>query len=83
MGQMLSGVADVWGKRLRLPRTEGDGEGEELMEAKLYVCVLVLARGGSGLVGVGEDFGSSVTSLPGGVRYGVVLRCTGHFNAAF
>lgn len=37
------------------------------MEAKLYVYVLVLARGGSGSVGVGEDFGSSVTSLPGGV----------------
>lgn len=68
-GQMLNRAADVRGKRPWLPRTEGDGEGKELMEAKM--CVHRCLPGeGADLFAAGEAFGFSVT------RWSAVLNRT-------
>lgn len=49
-----------------LGKADGDGEGKELMEAKIDVCVQVLASGEVGALEAGEEFGFSVPCLPGG-----------------
>lgn len=48
-----------------LGKTDGDGDGKELMEAKIDVCVQVLARGEVGTLEVGEEFGFPVPCLHG------------------